>query len=100
MDERSSYRWILDNADFQRWRDDEENRLLWIKGAPGKGKTMLLCGVINELKKSIADTDLLSFFFCQATDTLDVFPLQYHEQKEEVKSTLYARGQRFISLRG
>ena len=65
---KDSYRWILDNADFQRWRDDEENRLLWIKGAPGKGKTMLLCGVVNELKKAIADTDLLSFFFCQATD--------------------------------
>ena len=33
-------------------------------------------------------------------NTLDVFPLQYHEQKEEVKSTLCARGRRFISLRG
>jgi hypothetical protein len=30
---------------------------------------MLLCGIINELKKSIAKTDLLSYFFCQATDS-------------------------------
>lgn len=30
---------------------------------------MLLCGIINELKKSIADSDLLSYFFCQATDS-------------------------------
>src|SRR5947207_10354958 len=30
---------------------------------------MLLCGIINELKKSIAETDLLSYFFCQATDS-------------------------------
>jgi hypothetical protein len=29
---------------------------------------MLLCGIINELKASIAKTDLLSYFFCQATD--------------------------------
>ncbi|KAI9783687.1 MAG: hypothetical protein M1839_003535 [Geoglossum umbratile] len=64
-----SYRWILDNADFRRWRDDEQSRLLWIKADPGKGKTMLLCGIIDELSKSTTDTGLLSFFFCQATDT-------------------------------
>ena len=58
-----SYRWILDNAEFRRWRDDEHSRLLWIKGDPGKGKTMLLCGIVNELKKSMAKTDLLSYFF-------------------------------------
>jgi hypothetical protein len=64
-----SYRWILDNANFQQWRDNNESRLLWIKGNPGKGKTMLLCGIVNELKKSVAQTDLLSYFFCQATDS-------------------------------
>src|SRR5207248_2000523 len=64
-----SYRWILNNAEFRRWRDDEHSRLLWIKGDPGKGKTMLLCGIVNELKKSMAKTDLLSYFFCQATDS-------------------------------
>src|SRR2546421_11344784 len=30
---------------------------------------MLLCGIINELKTSMAKTDLLSYFFCQATDS-------------------------------
>ena len=30
---------------------------------------MLLCGIINELRESIAKTDLLSYFFCQATDS-------------------------------
>jgi len=30
---------------------------------------MLLCGIVNELKTSIAKTDLLSYFFCQATDS-------------------------------
>ncbi|KAF2433517.1 HET-domain-containing protein [Tothia fuscella] len=63
-----SYRWILDNLDFQTWRSDQQSRLLWVKGDPGKGKTMLLCGIINELHKSIAQTALLAYFFCQATD--------------------------------
>ncbi|PVH99085.1 WD40 repeat-like protein [Periconia macrospinosa] len=66
---KDSYRWILGNADFQRWRDDWESRLLWIKGDPGKGKTMLLCGIANELMDSMAKTALLSYFFCQATDS-------------------------------
>ena len=64
-----SYHWILENSDFQQWRNDQQSRLLWIKGDPGKGKTTLLCGIVNELKKSMAKTDLLSYFFCQATDS-------------------------------
>ena len=30
-----SYCWILENSDFQRWRDDPQSQLLWIKGEPG-----------------------------------------------------------------
>ncbi|KAF2200073.1 heterokaryon incompatibility protein [Delitschia confertaspora ATCC 74209] len=60
--------WIFDNAEFRQWRDDEQSRLLWIKGDPGKGKTMLLCGIVNDLQKSKTDMNLLAYFFCQATD--------------------------------
>lgn len=63
-----SYQWILDNPDFCHWRGSQQSQLLWIKGDPGKGKTMLLCGIIDELKKTMSTTDKLSFFFCQATD--------------------------------
>ncbi|KAI0850603.1 quinon protein alcohol dehydrogenase-like superfamily [Daldinia vernicosa] len=67
---RDSYCWVLNHEDFLRWRDDEGGRLLWIKGDPGKGKTMLLCGIIDELEKQTANTDqIISFFFFQATDT-------------------------------
>lgn len=64
-----SYRWILDSTAFQQWRTDSHNRLLWVKGDPGKGKTMLLCGIINELQSSMPKTDLLSYFFCQQSDS-------------------------------
>jgi hypothetical protein len=64
-----SYRWILENGNFKQWRNDPQSHLLWIKGDPGKGKTMLLCGIIDELSKTIAETQLLSFFYCQATDS-------------------------------
>lgn len=46
---KDSYRWILGNADFRRWRDNENSRLLWIKGDPSEGKTTVLCGIIDEL---------------------------------------------------
>ncbi|KAF2682496.1 HET-domain-containing protein [Lentithecium fluviatile CBS 122367] len=62
-----SYHWILENSDFQQWRKGPQSRLLWIKGDPGKGKTMLLCGIIDEL--SITKTAQLAYFFCQATDS-------------------------------
>ncbi|KAF7441498.1 NACHT multi-domain protein [Pyrenophora tritici-repentis] len=63
-----SYRWALDNATFRQWYEDQQSRLLWVKGDPGKGKTMLLCGIIDELQNSLPQTALLSYFFCQATD--------------------------------
>jgi Cdc6-like AAA superfamily ATPase len=63
-----SYSWILENSEFKKWRNNQLNPLLWIKSDPGKGKTMLLCGIINELSRSL-DTTLLSFFCCQVTDS-------------------------------
>jgi Cdc6-like AAA superfamily ATPase len=64
-----AYNWVFDNAEFKRWCHDQESQLLWIKGDPGKGKTMLLCGIINELTKSaLASDTTVVFFFCQATD--------------------------------
>ncbi|KAH7393735.1 hypothetical protein BKA64DRAFT_724800 [Cadophora sp. MPI-SDFR-AT-0126] len=70
---RGSYQWILEHPDFQQWRDDTQSRLLWIKGDPGKGKTMLISGILDEMSPStkLRDkeaTTLLSYFFCQATD--------------------------------
>jgi archaellum biogenesis ATPase FlaH len=68
-----SFRWILDNAEFQQWRDNKESRLLWIKGDAGKGKTMLLIGIIDELSQQVArslqssNLEMLSYFLCQGT---------------------------------
>ncbi|KAM0473872.1 hypothetical protein ACHAPX_007920 [Trichoderma viride] len=64
---KDSYRWALDHNDFKQWRDNPQYRLLWIKGDPGKGKTMLLCGIIDEIESSIT-MHCLSYFFCQATE--------------------------------
>ncbi|XP_014558637.1 hypothetical protein COCVIDRAFT_24840 [Bipolaris victoriae FI3] len=64
----SSYHWILDNRTFQKWQHDPTGQLLWVKGDPGKGKTMLLCGIIDEIQKNIRH-NTVAYFFCQATDS-------------------------------
>jgi hypothetical protein len=48
---RDCYAWILQDASFQRWRTQDASRLLWIKGDPGKGKTMMMIGLIDELSR-------------------------------------------------
>jgi hypothetical protein len=65
---QDSYVWILSHPDFIDWREGDKTRLLWIRGDPGKGKRMLLIGVVKELQKSIDDSELVSYFFCQRTD--------------------------------
>ncbi|CAI6095882.1 unnamed protein product [Clonostachys chloroleuca] len=66
---KDAYRWILHHEAYREFRQDPRRRLLWIKGDPGKGKTMLLCGMIDELKKET--TQLIAYFFCQATQEQD-----------------------------
>ncbi|KAF7545560.1 hypothetical protein G7Z17_g9089 [Cylindrodendrum hubeiense] len=63
-----SYRWILGHPNFLKWRHEFRNGLLWIKGDPGKGKTMLLCGIISQLEKEATQISQPVYFFCQATD--------------------------------
>lgn len=64
-----SYCWILQHEDFVQWRDIQTNGVFWIKGDPGKGKTMLLCGIIEDFEKDFKPQEKLAYFFCQGTDT-------------------------------
>ncbi|KAB8271069.1 WD40-repeat-containing domain protein [Aspergillus minisclerotigenes] len=72
---KDSYNWVIENQEFKRWMDASSGELLWIKGDPGKGKTMLLCGIIDELSQLAAPGTNIAFFFCQASvETLDNYP--------------------------
>ncbi|KAH0491208.1 hypothetical protein TgHK011_002648 [Trichoderma gracile] len=63
-----SFDWVMKSATFQQWHKDKQTNLLWIKGDPGKGKTMIICGVSEELESMQPSPDLVSYFFCQGTD--------------------------------
>lgn len=65
---RDSWVWILSHPDLQLWRDSPNCQLLWIEGDAGKGKTMLVCGLIDELSASMPESTILSYSFCQSFD--------------------------------
>lgn len=43
--------WICDAPRFQQWHDLDEHRNLWIKGAPGAGKSVTAASMIEHLQK-------------------------------------------------
>ncbi|KAL7931195.1 Pfs, NACHT and WD domain protein [Trichoderma chlorosporum] len=73
---RELYSWIIEKDKFKLWYDDDDTQgqLLWITGDLGKGKTMLACGIIDELANQTRiripeSKTILSYFFCQGTDS-------------------------------
>ncbi|PHH49188.1 Vegetative incompatibility protein HET-E-1 [Ceratocystis fimbriata CBS 114723] len=62
---KDSYKWILEHQGFKKFKNEADSRILWIKGDPGKGKIMLLCGIINELESDHSTSPY--YFFCQDT---------------------------------
>lgn len=60
--------WILKNDEFMRFRNERQSRLLWISGDPGKGKTMLLCSIIDELESD--GSNCISYHFCEASSDI------------------------------
>lgn len=68
---RDSYAWILDDNYFLSWLSRDDTQILWIKGEPGKGKTMMMMALEKELSDRLETTErdgILSYFFCQNTD--------------------------------
>src|SRR5438045_3743703 len=64
---KSCSAWILNDPQLQSWQNSQDTRLLWIKGDPGKGKTMLMIGLVNMLTDDLKDSSAISYFFCQNT---------------------------------
>ena len=68
---KDSYAWILNNQAFMDWQENHHTRLLWIKGDPGKGKTMMMIGLVDQLSSQLQAnpvSGVMSYFFCQSTD--------------------------------
>ena len=67
---RGSCSWLFTNQTFLRWRESNQSSVLWLRGSPGKGETMLAIATIDELTRSSQGetTLLLPYFFCENPD--------------------------------
>jgi NACHT domain len=62
--------WILNDPAFTEWWNNDGCSILWIHGDPGKGKTMMMIALIDEIQQRldvIPGSGVLSYFFCQNT---------------------------------
>lgn len=56
--------WFFESQNFQNWRDDPTQKVLLVSGDPGKGKTMLLCSLVDWFEEYRG----LAYFFCLDED--------------------------------
>ncbi|KAH7142003.1 ankyrin repeat-containing domain protein [Dactylonectria macrodidyma] len=53
--------WLFEHHDFQSWSSSTDRDLLWIKGVPGSGKSILASSVIERLRS--IDGSIVAYFF-------------------------------------
>ncbi|KAI9150126.1 Solute carrier family 40 member 1 [Paramyrothecium foliicola] len=63
---RGTGEWLFNSKAFHDWHDGDEQGLLWIKGIPGSGKSVVAASLIETLSKE--DAPVLFFFFRQIID--------------------------------
>lgn len=61
------YNWVFQCPELQAWQESKDTRLLWLKGTPGKGKTMAMIGLVDTLtdQMNAQSRSYLPYFFCQ-----------------------------------
>ncbi|SPO06411.1 uncharacterized protein DNG_09100 [Cephalotrichum gorgonifer] len=98
--------WLTSSNTFQQWLHGSEHGLLWIKGIPGSGKSVIAANLIRELSK--LGHPVLFFFFRQIIDAnhepqallrdwMDQL-LQYSPPLQEQLSTYIKDGRSIDSL--
>ncbi|KKP07372.1 hypothetical protein THAR02_00569 [Trichoderma harzianum] len=60
--------WLTSSKQYQEWMNNDEHGMLWIKGIPGSGKSVMAANLISEIAKSNPGCPVLYFFFRQIID--------------------------------
>ncbi|KAJ5547867.1 hypothetical protein N7513_005101 [Penicillium frequentans] len=58
--------WLISTSIYKQWHQGDENGLIWIKGVPGSGKSVMAASIIHQLCKE--EVPVLYFFFRQIID--------------------------------
>ncbi|KAI8711761.1 NACHT domain-containing protein [Fusarium sp. LHS14.1] len=60
--------WLTSSSTYQEWLQGEKHGLLWIKGIPGSGKSVMAANLVSEIAASNPGCPVLFFFFRQIID--------------------------------
>ncbi|KAK4085024.1 uncharacterized protein Triagg1_14 [Trichoderma aggressivum f. europaeum] len=60
--------WLTSSDQYKEWMTSDEHGMLWIKGIPGSGKSVMAANLINDIAKSNPGCPVLYFFFRQIID--------------------------------
>ncbi|KAJ3545927.1 hypothetical protein NM208_g2267 [Fusarium decemcellulare] len=60
--------WLPSSRTYQEWLNNDEHGLLWIKGIPGSGKSVMAASLIDKLARTNPGCPVLFFFFRQIID--------------------------------
>lgn len=60
--------WLTASATYQQWLHGAEHGLLWIRGIPGSGKSVVAASLVDELSRASPGCPVLFFFFRQIID--------------------------------
>lgn len=62
-------KWVIESSELQQWQNGSDTSLLWIRGGPGKGKTMTVIGLVQLFHNpECADSSTsLAYFFFQSS---------------------------------
>ncbi|CAH0026195.1 unnamed protein product [Clonostachys rhizophaga] len=57
--------WLTESDTYKQWLEDDQHGLLWIKGIPGSGKSVMAASLIDGLAKASPGSPVIFFFFRQ-----------------------------------
>ncbi|VUC28183.1 unnamed protein product [Clonostachys rosea] len=60
--------WLTSSATYQEWLHGQDHGLLWIRGIPGSGKSVMAARLVDELAQRYPGCPVLYFFFRQIID--------------------------------
>ncbi|PVH97376.1 ankyrin [Periconia macrospinosa] len=60
--------WLTSSETYNQWLKSKDHGLLWIKGIPGSGKSVVAAHLIDELTRANSGAPVLYFFFRQIID--------------------------------
>ncbi|KAL8790517.1 MAG: hypothetical protein Q9195_006348 [Heterodermia aff. obscurata] len=58
-------KWFFESPEFQNWYLSSDSAILWLRGEPGSGKTMLASMIIEDIKtRTVQQETSLAYFYC------------------------------------